>query len=122
MRIAVIGSREFQDLTQVFHFIEELPSGTTIVSGGARGVDTVARMCAETRGFDFIERKPEYDKYPKKVAPLKRNDVIISEVDEVHAFWDGSSHGTQYVIDECKRLDKPCTIHYDEGVQAPIAQ
>jgi predicted Rossmann fold nucleotide-binding protein DprA/Smf involved in DNA uptake len=42
MRIGIVGSREFPQLKLVDFFINDLPMGVTIVSGGAKGVDSYA--------------------------------------------------------------------------------
>lgn len=100
MRAAVIGSR---GLT-VDDLGKYLPEGTDeIVSGGAKGIDTCAREYAVSHGLKLTEFLPEYDKYGKS-APLKRNITIIENADFVIAFWDGSSHGTKFVIDKCREL------------------
>ena len=52
---------------------------------------------------------PEYDKYGRS-APLKRNLRIIDYADIVLAFWDGSSRGTKFVIDNCKKKNKKVKI------------
>lgn len=101
MKVAVIGSREIT----VPDLGKYLPSETSeIVSGGARGVDTSARDYALAHGIKLTEFLPEYDKYGRS-APLKRNITIIEYADIVLAFWDGSSRGTKFVIDNCKKLD-----------------
>ena len=56
--------------------------------------------------------KPEYDKYPGKIAPLKRNETIIEYADVVLALWDSESKGTQNAIGHAKRLKKPTLIIY----------
>lgn len=99
MRVAVIGSRTLvvNDLGKY------LPAETSeIVSGGAKGVDTSARQYAHAHGLKLTEFLPEYSKYGR-TAPLKRNITIIEHADLVMAFWDGSSHGTKYVIDACRK-------------------
>lgn len=107
MKVAVIGSRGIESV----NIGEYIPKETTeIVSGGARGVDTLARSYAEQNGLKLTEFLPEYDKYGRS-APLKRNIKIIEYADLVIAFWDGSSHGTKYVINHCKQLGKPCEVH-----------
>lgn len=107
MKVAVIGSRGISNV----NIGEYIPKETTeIVSGGARGVDTLARNYAKQNGLKLTEFLPEYDKFGRS-APLKRNIQIIEYADLVLAFWDGSSHGTKYVIDHCKQLGKPCEIH-----------
>lgn len=100
MKVAVIGSRslEVDDLGKY------LPEGTTeIISGGARGVDTSAREYALSHNILLSEFLPDYKKYGRS-APLKRNLAIIERADVVLAFWDGSSSGTRFVIENCKRL------------------
>ena len=107
MRVAVIGSRGLvvDDLGKY------LPKETTeIVSGGARGIDTCAREYAQQHGLKLTEYLPEYSKY-RRGAPLKRNITIIENADLVLAFWDGTSRGTKYVIDNCRKRNIPVEIH-----------
>lgn len=107
MRVAVIGSRGLQ----VESLGEYLPKGTTeIVSGGAKGIDTCAREYALRHGLKLTEYLPEYNRYGRG-APLKRNITIIENADLVLAFWDGTSHGTKYVIDSCQERNIPVEIH-----------
>ncbi len=105
MRVAVIGSRcEDDGLEELIQ--EHLPPYTTeIVSGGAKGVDHAAKTVAGNLGIPFTEFLPDYKMYGKR-APLVRNDRIIEYADMVLAFWDGDSHGTQYVIGECLKRGK----------------
>ena len=107
MRVAVIGSRGLQ----VNDLGKYLPDEVTeIISGGARGVDTSAREYAMEHGLKLTEYLPEYDKYGRS-APLKRNITIIENADLVLAFWDGSSKGTKYVIENCKKRNIPVQVY-----------
>lgn len=107
MKVAVIGSRGLQ----VDNLGKYLPKDTTeIVSGGAKGVDACAREYALRHGLKLTEYLPEYNKYGRS-APLKRNITIIESTDLVLAFWDGSSRGTKFVIDNCKKLNIPVKIY-----------
>ena len=107
MKVAVIGSRGLQ----VNDLGKYLPDEVTeIISGGARGVDTSAREYAMEHGLKLTEYLPEYDKYGRG-APLKRNITIIESADLVLAFWDGSSRGTKFVIDNCKKRNIPLKIY-----------
>ena len=106
MKLAIIGSRELilEDLDRY------LPEGVTeIVSGGARGVDTCAKEYAKSHNIKLTELFPQYEKYGRS-APLKRNLQIIDYSDEVLAFWNGSSRGTRYVIEQCKKKNKKVTV------------
>lgn len=107
MKIAVIGSRGLK----VDDLRKYLPENTTeIVSGGAKGVDTSAKEYAEKNNIKLTEFLPEYEKYGRS-APLRRNLQIIGYADEVLAFWDGTSCGTKYVIDNCKKQNKKVTVY-----------
>lgn len=107
MKVAVIGSR---GLT-VKNLEKYLPEGTTeIVSGGARGIDQCAKEYAKEKGMLLTEFLPEYRKYGRG-APLRRNLQIIEYADQVIAFWDGESHGTKYVIDQCKKKNIKIRIY-----------
>ena len=107
MKVAVIGSRGIINCD----LSEYLPEGTTeIVSGGARGIDSCAREYAQKHNIKLTEFLPEYDKYGRG-APLRRNIQIIDYADMVLAFWDGTSRGTKFVIDNCKKAGKRVTVH-----------
>ena len=106
MKVAVIGSRGLR----VDNLEKYLPKETTeIVSGGARGIDTCAREYAVRNNIKLTEFLPEYEKYGRS-ALLKRNLLIIDYADYVLAFWDGKSYGTKYVIDNCKKKNKPVRV------------
>lgn len=106
MRVAVIGSRNLH----VNDLALYLPKETTeIVSGGARGIDSDARAYAHSNGIPLKEFLPDYESYGR-TAPLKRNLLIIDYADLVLAFWDGQSHGTKYVIDNCRKQGVPVKV------------
>lgn len=106
MKVAVIGSRGLR----VDNLEKYLPKETTeIVSGGAVGIDTCAKEYAIKNNIKLTEFLPEYEKYGRS-APIKRNLLIIDYADYVLAFWDGKSHGTKYVIDNCKKKNKPVRV------------
>jgi hypothetical protein len=106
MKVAVCGPRWVQkiDLESV------LPEATsTIVSGGARGVDTLAENFARQRGLKTIIHYPDYKRYGRR-APLVRNSLIVEDADQVIAFWDGVSRGTHDTIKKAERKGKPVLI------------
>ena len=106
MKVAVVGSRNLK----VTNLGDYLPDGTDeIVSGGARGIDSCARAYAVANGLRLTEFLPDYDTYGRS-APVLRNITIIDYADEVIAFWDGDSHGTKFVIDNCRKRNKKVTV------------
>ena len=105
MQIAIIGSRNIKNL-DLEKYITDLDE---IVSGGARGVDSIAAEYANQNGIKLTEFLPEYTKYGK-AAPLIRNRQIVDYTDKILVFWDGKSKGTKFVIDNCKKIGKDIEI------------
>lgn len=83
---------------------------TEIITGGARGIDTCAIEYAQAHQIKLVTFLPDYRRYGRG-APLKRNIEIIEYSDCVRAFWDGKSHGTRFVIDECRRRSIPICLY-----------
>ena len=106
MKLLIAGSRGITD----FDLAPYIPDDTdTIISGGAKGIDTLAEQYAEQNGLKKIIIKPEYEKYGK-AAPIKRNETMVELADAVLVIWDGKSKGTKYTIDYAKKLNKEITV------------
>ena len=105
MKIAVIGSRN----VTVDNIGEYLTDCDEIVSGGAVGVDTCAADYAKQNGIALTVFLPEYERYGR-AAPIVRNKKIVDHADQILAFWDGRSKGTQSVIRYAEKTGKPCKI------------
>ena len=106
MKLAIIGSRT---LTQVSIEAYIPHNVSEIVSGAARGIDTLAKNYAEKNAIPLIEFRPQYDRYGR-AAPLKRNEEIAAYADEALVFWDGKSKGTEYTIELFKKRQKKVTV------------
>lgn len=106
MKIAIIGSRGINNINIGDYIPKDV---TEIVSGGACGVDSMAKEYAFSNAIKYTEFLPEYEKY-KKGAPLKRNLQIIDYADMIIALWDGMSKGTKFVIDNCEKKNKKIRI------------
>lgn len=124
MKLAVVGSRTFNDYEILWDFIDlfqldkqpghGLPSKGELISGGAKGADSLAEKYSNEKKFPHIPItvfKPDWDKYGKS-AGFKRNQQIVDACDMVLAFWDGKSRGTQDTISRAKKAKKPTFIVY----------
>jgi len=112
MRIAIVGSRGFTN----FDFLEKtildnykLENITEIISGGAKGADTLAEQFAIKHSIPMSIFTPDWELYGKS-ADYKRNIQIIDMSDEVIAFWDGISKGTKHSIDLANKDKKKVMI------------
>lgn len=102
MKVAIVGGRDFNDyekLKEVVAKLEPLLESkiTEIVSGGAKGADSLARRYAIENEILLKEFIPDWNIY-KKTAGFIRNKDIVNYADIVIAFWDGQSKGTSHSI------------------------
>lgn len=110
MKLAIIGSRSIKRIS-LEEYIEKHISEdiTEIVSGGAVGIDSLAREFAEQKGIKLTEFFPDYSRYGR-CAPIKRNESIAKYADRVIAFWDGRSKGTLHTVNLFKSIGKKAQI------------
>lgn len=111
-RVAIVGSRDFQNLDVVREYVREQSRDTIIISGGARGVDTVAIEEATRLGLLCEVYPADWEQYGKK-AGMIRNQQIVDAADEIIAFWDERSRGTKHTIQRAQRMGKPIVIISD---------
>jgi predicted Rossmann fold nucleotide-binding protein DprA/Smf involved in DNA uptake len=100
MKLAIIGSRDFPDLQMVRDYVQSLHPSVDILSGGARGVDSVAVEEAKKRQMRWKEFFPRDRTHAASYH--ERNSVIVAAADAVVAFWDGESGGTRSTIEKAR--------------------
>ena len=88
-----------------------------IISGGAKGADSLARQYANEHAIAIVEYKPEWDKYGR-AAGFIRNTDIVNNSDMIIAFWDGKSKGTKHSIGLAHKLNKQVIIIRYEDIQS----
>ena len=83
MKLLIIGSRTITNFDLTGHVPEET---SLIISGGAKGVDTIAEQYADSHGIEKLIIKPQYEKFGR-AAPIKRNEEMVELADTVLAIW-----------------------------------
>ena len=92
MRILVCGGRSLVDSPSVYSILaDHIHPWDTVISGGARGADTIAAGFAQGLGCEVIIFKPDWKKYGKAAGPI-RNQRMLDEgrPDLVLAFPGGT--------------------------------
>lgn len=108
-RFAIVGSRHFPALSRVAEYVSGLPQGSTIVTGGASGVDAEAARAARERELAVIRVPASFDEARDARAAEERNQKLIDQADVVVAFWDGASEGTRSTVN--RALDSGKEVH-----------
>ena len=79
MRIVVAGSRTFTDTTMMgleMSRWDHLGKDVTIVSGGARGADTLAAGWADSLGYEYEEFPADWEKYGRGAGMIRNRWMI----------------------------------------------
>jgi len=108
MKVAVIGSRTFNDY-ELLKLTLSKYNITTIISGGAKGADLLSEQYAGDFEIPTLIFKPDWVKHGRG-AGFIRNKDIINECDFAITFWDGTSKGTLHSINLAKRQNKTVII------------
>jgi|SRR6218665_814094 len=106
MKIAVIGGRNFNNYELLKSTLDAIPDISEIVSGGAKGTDTLGEKYAREKGIPTKIFKPNWKLGPH--AGDLRGIAIIDNADHVVAFWDGQSRGTKYALNYAR--EKKLTV------------
>lgn len=80
-------------------FNEREETISQVLTGGADGVDSVAKEWVSDKDIQYEEIEPKWEKYGGKRAPIERNKKLIEKADYIVAVWDGKSSGTKFMID-----------------------
>jgi hypothetical protein len=102
LRTIIAGSRSITSLRIVAEAIKE--SGfkiTQVVSGGARGVDSLGEEWAKIWNIPVVRFIPDWGKHGKRAGYLRNSDMA-NYADALIAIWDGKSRGTKHMIDLAK--------------------
>lgn len=118
MKILICGSRNWTDTWPIFEVIDNLSSGSILITGGCRGADLIAQELAEERkeikhDLDIEVFYAKWDIYGKRAGPMRNLEMLEQKPDIVYAFPLDDSKGTYFTTGEAKKRGI-CTIIYGE--------
>ena len=111
LRVIIAGSRDFNDYKLLKQSAIEiitkktmLTDLTRIISGGARGADTLGERFANEMGLEISRFIPDWDGLGKRAGYVRNAEMAKFAVEDnsygvLIAFWDGQSRGTKHMID-----------------------
>jgi hypothetical protein len=119
MRLAIIGSREYEDYESLKNIMMDLFFGydynaykvKEVISGGAIGADSLGAKWAKENKIKLTEFFPDWKSYGKQ-AGFIRNIEIVKNSDMVLALWNGLSKGTAHSLRIARDQKKPTLIIY----------
>ena len=113
MKLALVGSSNFNDYQSFTDFVEqtlvewgvELQDIEYVISGGARGADSLAEKWVDEHNFEKKIYPAEWNKYGKR-AGLMRNSLIVDDCTHIIAFPSSNGSGTQDRISKAIKAKK----------------
>ena len=103
-KLIVAGSRDFNDyelLKSKLDKVKAVYRVFEIVSGKARGADSLGERYALENSLPIAEFPADWDTHGKS-AGYRRNAEMADYADGCVVFWDGESKGTKHMIDLAK--------------------
>lgn len=109
MKLLIAGSRnyyDYEEFSDIMNFIHKKYNITEIVSGGARGADTLAERWSKKNNISIKIFKANWDMYGKSAGFIRNTEMhnYLSQFENrmCLCFWDGQSRGTAHNFNLCK--------------------
>lgn len=116
MRVLICGSRHYDDYSEFCQKIDEIEDWDnkqpiTVIEGGAKGADYLARIWAKECGWDLEEYPANWKELGKAAGPI-RNKQMLEEgkPDLVVAFLAPDSRGTANMIKQAQEANIPVKV------------
>ena len=114
----VAGSRTFNDYEllkrKCDHLLQNQKGRIHVVSGGAKGADTLAERYARERNYELHVFPADWDTFGKS-AGYRRNEEMHKFISQFTkrgcvCFWDGQSKGTEHNFRLCEQYNNSLRI------------
>ena len=119
MKVIIAGGRYFDNyelLSTKCDKILQNQDDVIIISGGAKGADSLGEKYAKERGYTLEIFPAKWDEHGKK-AGIMRNVEMADNANSLIAFWDGNSRGTKHMVETATNKGLSVTvIKYKKGV------
>lgn len=112
-KVLICGSRDWplDRECEIHDRIDQLQSDTTVISGGARGVDKIAENAARGRGLEVEVFPADWDSHGKRAGYLRNVQMLNQKPDLVIAFHAAGSRGTLHTITTARARGIELEIH-----------
>ena len=122
-RVLVCGGSKFDDYSllelSLNKILNEYFNDTIeIVSGHAKGADSLGEKYAQENNLKCTVFNAEWSKYGRAARPIRNSQMLEYAKQEnplVVAFWDGESHGTKDTINKAKKSNIRCEVIMYKG-------
>ena len=114
MKVIIAGGRYFEDYKQLCCFCDKVLQNQInieIVSGGARGTDSLGEKYAKKRNYGLKQFPAAWSKFGRSAGVI-RNVEMANYAEVLIAFWDGKSRGTRSMINLAEKEGLKVYVYY----------
>lgn len=121
LRILFTGDRDWDDWAAVVKVLEPYPRDALIISGAARGLDTIAEKAAEALGFKArVVLEAQWSRHGRAAGPMRNREMLVTlmnggeDTDRlVLAFHDdlSRSKGTKDMVNLARKAGVRVKLH-----------
>jgi len=118
MRVLITGDRNWDNRSVIETQLSDLPPGSIIVQGGAKGADTIA-MLNLVPYLTTITYPAEWELHGKAAGPIRNRKMLDTKPDLVLGFHNDitTSKGTRDCLLEAQRRGIPTRLFNDQGIE-----
>jgi len=109
MIIIICGDRNWTDWNTINTIIASLPKDSTVIHGGANGVDTMAGVTARHSGLFVVPVTAKWKQYGRSAGPIRNSEMLKYGPDVVLAIHNdlSRSKGTVDMIKQATDAEVP---------------
>lgn len=118
-KLLICGSREWEDDVPIRTLLRNRLasrgiSRLLVITGGARGADTLAALACEDLGIFCAEVSARWKHYGSQAGPMRNGMMLYLQPDEVVAFsispYGRITPGTRNLLKQALALGIPCRV------------
>lgn len=104
MKVIIAGGRDYHNYDTLLEAIAESQLQiSTVISGGAKGVDALGEQYAESMNMQLDVYHADWERHGRAAGPI-RNRKMAENAEALIAIWDGKSKGTKNMIETAEKL------------------
>jgi len=124
LRVIICGSRELSDIRYIIRcmnylrqFVSFGKENITIITGGAKGVDTIANALAMKYGYNTEVYEADWEKDKKSAGVIRNQKMLDTGINIVLALFDATrTSGTGDMADRARAAGVETVEFYKEQI------
>ncbi len=106
MRVLICGDRHYRNAKKIYNYLKSLPSDTIIIEGEAKGADTIAWVCCEILGLQYMRFPTDWSAYHKAAGVLRNKEMLEKGHPDLVVFYHDDLDNSRGTINMMEIADR----------------